>query len=159
MRPLIRDGDWVEVWPHEHVYAGSVVLARCSSGQLVCHRVLRCGEETLLLVGDRSLVTREHARDDLLGVVRSVRRGNLELRLDDQRSRRLNRLQTGLHRLSLRYRGRLRGRVLEVLRRVVLEVRGYFWIVAPVAGRVASWEASLASRAVASVRRRPASSR
>lgn len=120
MEPLIKGGDWVEVRSDEPARVGSVVLARSGSGELVCHRVLACAGDTLRLAGDRSLRAEEHAQDSLLGIVRSIERGDSTWRLGGGWTRRLDVMMVGLHRLSLRWRGLLAGRALETLRRLLL---------------------------------------
>ncbi len=124
MEPLIKGGDWVEVRPAEPARVGSVVLARETSGELVCHRVLARDGETLHLAGDRSLAVREHPSSSLLGVVRGVERGGSARPLGGWPSRGLDRLLAGLHHLSWRCRGRFTGRILEALRRRLLDSRG-----------------------------------
>lgn len=151
MEPLIRVGDWIEVRLDEPIRKGHVVLARDASGELVCHRVLARTEETLWLAGDRSLAVREHTLDSLLGVVHRVERDGTARRLGGWWTRGLNRRLADLHRLSLRLRGRIAGRVLERLRRMLLEVHDLAWRVMDVARP--------ASTAGVSSLRGPASSR
>ncbi len=148
MEPLIRDGDWVEVHAGEPARCGSVVLARCGSGELVCHRLLARSGDTLRLAGDRSLAAREHSRGSLLGVVRGVERGGMATRFGGWWTHGPDRLLAGLHRLSLRCRGLPAGRALEMLRRLLLESYGLLWDAA-----------RSASSTGTSRRRRPASSR
>ncbi len=140
MEPLIQGGDWVDVQPGEPARVGSVVLAREASGELVCHRVLARGKDTLHLAGDRTLALREYPRGDLLGVVRSVERGGATRRLGGWPTPGIDRLLAGLHRLSCRCRGLPAGRAVEALRRRLL---GFYGALAP--GVPGSAEAAPAS--------------
>lgn len=144
MEPLIRDGDWVEVLRSAAAWRGSVVLARSSAGELVCHRLLERTGRGLRLAGDRSSSAQEHARGSLLGVVRRVERDGRVTRLDGGWTRHLDRLQARLHLLSIEHRRSVAGVVLEALRRGLLALRG------------ATRSASISGT---SSRRRPASSR
>ena len=119
MAPLIRDGDWVRVRAGVSPRVGSVALA-LEDGELVCHRVLACGPDTLHLAGDRSRLVREHAWGSLLGVVREVERGGSAQRLGGWSARGLDRLLADLHHLAWRYRGRPAGRATGALRRLLL---------------------------------------
>lgn len=123
MEPLIRDGDWVEIRPDRLARVGSIVLARASSGELVCHRVLARHGDMLSLAGDRSLTAEELSPDCLLGVVRSIERGGATRWRDGWWTRGPDRMLAVIHRLSLRTRGLPPGRLVEGLRGLLLTAR------------------------------------
>ncbi len=136
MEPLVADGDWVATAPAKPRTAGAAVgrlaLALDSRGELVCHRVLERTVRGLCLAGDRDLAVERYPAETVFALVESVRRGERELRLDERGSvaslwRGFDRWLAALHRRSWERRGTRVGRLLEGLRRRLLDLRGLAW--------------------------------
>ncbi len=149
MQPLIRGGDWVEVSPlrsvnpvgavQDGVVLGRVALAQSATGELICHRVLGQRAGRVQLAGDHCSAAEECPASAIIGFVEGVERGSTVIRLDSSRTLWLDRWEAILHGFSIRYRGYLAGLGSELLRRLVLRLRGFGWTSRAYAQRV--WQA------------------
>lgn len=128
MEPLIRDGDRVSIRSSKaRPEIGDVVLADSPLTGLVCHRVLRVNETSLLLAGDRSSRLEEHAPETLIGIVDSVRRNGKMVTLAASPARFYDRWQARLHLWTCGRRSIL-ARAAERLRRAFLLWRSRVWV-------------------------------
>ena len=105
MRPLLRQNRDVMVIDKrgpERLKKYDAVLFKRDNGQYILHRILRLKEGGYYIVGD-NCVSGEFVREDqVLGVLRAVRRDNRTIRVTDFGYRCYVRLYRPIHRALLR---------------------------------------------------------
>ncbi len=95
MQPFIRGGDAVvlESTRENPVRVGDVVLARCTDGDFVLHRVIRVGVGGCLLSGDAQRATQGPlSQENIIARIRTIIRGQKEIRIDQGFPRSASRL-------------------------------------------------------------------